>query len=90
MEILVRVLASSAAFFLQALQWMVLAHVVVSWMSALTGRYLFVRPLEYAARTLYAQVRRLFPTSVGPFDFAPVAVLLACQVLEALVLPFSR
>lgn len=88
MSQIVEILALAAVFFLRAVQWMVLAHVVISWL-ALFGAYLYVRPLEAAMRVLYGWVRRVIPTTFGPFDIAPVVVLIAVQILTAVLLPFT-
>ena len=77
-------IVSAAVLFLRAVQWMVFAHVAISWLSLL-GPYLYVRPLEVAVRTLYGWVRRVLPTRLGPVDFAPAVVMVACQAAAALV-----
>lgn len=81
-------LVSAAALFLRAVQWMVFAHVVISWLPLL-GIRLYLRHLEVAARTLYAWVRRLVPTQLGPVDFAPVVVMFACQLAAAFLSSLS-
>lgn len=82
------ILVSAAVLFLQIVTWMTYAHVVISWVSRL-GIYLYVRPLEVAARSLYAAVRKVVPTQVGGLDFAPAIVIVAAQALVSLLNPLA-
>jgi hypothetical protein len=84
----VSILASAAVLFLRALQYMVFAHVIISWVSLL-GAYLYVRPLEVSVRVLYGWVRKVVPTAFGPVDFAPAIVIVGTQIAISFLLPFS-
>lgn len=88
MNNLVLLFSSAAVLFLNAVQWMVIVHVILSWI-ALFGLYIYIRPLEVAVHTLYGWVRKVIPTTIGPLDFAPVVVVIICQLTASLLLPFS-
>jgi YggT family protein len=88
-------LTSIAQILLLALdiaRWIVLAHVIMSWLinfQVLNLRQPLVQQVWVAlSRTLepvYAQVRRVIP-SAGGIDFAPLVVLFAVIALRILVI----
>lgn len=72
-------------------KWIVLAHVIMSWLinfNVLNLRqplvYQLWNGLNRVLDPIYARVRRFLPAMSG-IDFAPLAVLLAILALEILV-----
>jgi YggT family protein len=62
--------------------WIVIARVIVSWVSA-DPRNPIVRFLYNATDPLFYWVRRSIPTVVGGLDFSPLIIFGAIYFLEA-------
>jgi YggT family protein len=88
-------MTSIAQILLAALdiaRWVVLAHIVMSWLinfQVLNLRQPLVAQVWYALSRLlepvYAQVRRVIP-SAGGIDFAPLIVLFALFALRIVII----
>ena len=88
-------MTSLAQILLMALsiaQWIVLAHVIMSWLinfQVLNLRQPFVyqvwNALQRTLEPLYSRIRRYIPTP-GGIDFAPLIVLFAIFALRVLVM----
>ena len=79
-------------FALDIAQWVVLAHVIMSWLinfSVLNLRQPFVyqvwTALQRTLEPLYARIRRLIP-SPGGVDFAPLIVLFGIFALRVVII----
>jgi len=72
--------------------WLVLAHVIMSWLVAFNVVNLqnqFVRSLYHGingmVEPLLAPIRRILPTA-GGIDFSPIVLLIVVQVLQTFLL----
>lgn len=61
--------------------WIVIARVIVSWISA-DPRNPIVRAIYNATDPLLFRIRRSIPTVVGGLDFAPLIVIAGIYFLE--------
>lgn len=80
-----------ALMLIHVAKWIVLAHVIMSWLinfNVLNLRQPFVSQfwngLNRVLDPIYSRVRRILPAMSG-IDFAPLAVLLAIMALEILI-----
>ena len=78
-------------FAVQILRWIVLVHVIMSWLinfQVLNLRQPLVAQIWYGLnRTLdpiYSRIRKLLPAT-GGIDFAPLIVLFAVYALEVVI-----
>lgn len=76
---------------IQVAQWVVIAHVIMSWLinfNVLNLRQPLVwqlwNGLNRVLEPVYSRVRRILPSTAG-IDFAPLAVLLAILAAEIVV-----
>ena len=76
---------------IQVAQWIVIAHVIMSWLinfNVLNLRQPLVwqlwNGLNRVLEPVYSRVRRILPSTAG-IDFAPLAVLLAILAAEIVV-----
>jgi len=76
---------------IQVAQWIVIAHVIMSWLinfNVLNLRQPLVwqvwNGLNRVLEPVYGRVRRILPSTAG-IDFAPLAVLLAILAAEIVV-----
>ena len=72
--------------------WLVLAHVILSWLVAFNVVNLqnqFVRSLYHGVNGLVdpmlAPIRRVLPTA-GGIDFSPIVLLIAVEILRVFIL----
>ncbi len=72
--------------------WLVLAHVIMSWLVAFNVVNLqnqFVRSIYYGingmVEPLLAPIRRILPTA-GGIDFSPIVLLIGVEVLRVFLL----
>ncbi|MCF8510635.1 MAG: YggT family protein [Rhodobacteraceae bacterium] len=80
-----------ALMFVHAAKWVVLAHVIMSWLinfNVLNLRQPLVwqlwNGLNRVLDPVYSRIRSILP-SAGGIDFAPLAVLLAIFALEIVI-----
>ncbi|MGV8985653.1 MAG: YggT family protein [Cypionkella sp.] len=78
-------------FLVQIIRWIVLVHVIMSWLinfQVLNLRQPLVSQIWYGlTRTLdpiYSRIRRLIPIS-GGIDFAPLILLFAVYAIEIVI-----
>ena len=78
-------------FIVQIIRWIVLVHVIMSWLinfQVLNLRQPLVAQIWYGLnRTLdplYSRIRRLIPATSG-IDFAPLIVLIAVYAVEIVI-----
>ena len=76
---------------IQVAQWVVIAHVIMSWLINFNGLNLrqplvwqLWNGLNRVLEPVYGRIRRILPVTAG-IDFAPLAVLLAILAAEIVV-----
>ncbi len=76
---------------IQVAQWIVIAHIIMSWLinfNVLNLRQPLVwqlwNGLNRVLEPVYSRIRRILPSTAG-IDFAPLAVLLAILAVEIVV-----
>lgn len=75
---LVGMLAEVLNWVLMVLQVIIVVNAILSWFQPRPD-HPFLDLLERVSNTVCMPVRRLFPTAMGGFDFAPLVVLLVIQ-----------
>ncbi len=74
----VGMLANLLGWALQVLQLVLIVNAVLSWFQPRPEHPIF-DVIENISHAVCAPVRRMFPTTFGGFDIAPLVVLLAIQ-----------
>lgn len=75
---LVGMIAEVVNWVLMVLQLVIVVNAILSWFQPRPS-HPFLDLLDRISDAVCAPVRRLFPTSMGGFDFAPLLVLLLIQ-----------
>jgi YggT family protein len=80
-----------ADFLLRVLGWVIIAHVILSWLIAFNvlnmssqGLRAFIDALDRILGPLYRPIRKLLP-DFGGIDFSPLILLLLVQVIRMLL-----
>ncbi|MDD5212974.1 MAG: YggT family protein [Candidatus Gracilibacteria bacterium] len=70
--------------FLEIISYLIIADVILSWLSLAGVKF---RPAIISAilDPMYLNIKKVFPTTIGPLDLTPIIVLIAISIIETII-----